>query len=133
MLYYPDGTIQHAGVNVGLQGAHHEFLGLGQKAKKDPQNLLESIRNPTAVTAAALLIKNKLFKTLNGLDEPQFKIAFNDVVLCLEVKKIGFWNIWINSATLIHHESKTRKVNKEFNSDSYKIIKYIKQFLNEKN
>lgn len=110
MLYYPDGTIQHGGVVLGMNGvADHAFKSLKNNKKNDYFNYLSSVRNPKAVTAAALVIRKKIFNNVNGLDQINLKIAFNDVDLCLNTLKLGSWNLWTPHSELIHHESKTRK------------------------
>lgn len=113
MLYYPDGTIQHAGVVVGMHGvADHAFKGLKNCEANDYFNYLNSIRNPKAVTAAALLIRKKLFCKVGGFDEKNLKIAFNDVDLCLKILQRGLSNLWNPYISFIHFESKTRGASK---------------------
>jgi len=111
MLYYPDGSIQHAGTIVGLHGAaDHAFKGARNNSKSDYFNYLSSIRNPKAVTAATLVIQKTIFEQVGGLDAKKLKVAFNDVDLCLKVLKAGFFNVWLPHVELIHHESKSRKL-----------------------
>ncbi len=127
MLYYPDGTIQHAGVVIGMHGvADHAFKGLKNSKENDYFNYLNSIRNPVAVTAASLLIKKNKFNMINGFDEKNLKIAFNDVDLCLKKRKRGYLNVWIPDAALKHHESKTRG-KKDHKNEITHIKKKIKQ------
>lgn len=114
MLYYPDGTIQHAGVVIGMHGvADHAFKGLKNIKRNNYFNYLSCIRNPKAVTAAVLIIKKELFKKINGFDEKNLKIAFNDVDLCLKILQKSVNNLWTPEAILKHHESKSRKINQE--------------------
>jgi len=109
MLYYPDGTIQHAGVQVDTNGAlNHAFNGLMNDPINDNFNCLRSITNPIAVTAAVLLVKKNLFWKVNGFDERKFKIAFNDVDFCLKLSHLGRFNVQLPHVELKHHESKTR-------------------------
>lgn len=123
MLYYPDGTIQHAGVVVkGNAAIDHAFKGLIEKNIEDPYHYLVSITNPKAVTAAALVIRKKFFLTINGFDEKNLKIAFNDVDICLKANKKGNTNILSPTSKLIHHESKTRK-NKYDGLDEINFLK----------
>jgi GT2 family glycosyltransferase len=112
MLFYPDGSIQHAGVVVGMHGvADHAFKGLKNIHQNDYFHYLTSIRNPKAVTAAALIIKRNLFDKVGGLDEINLKVAFNDVDICLKALIRGIHNLWTPYSQLVHHESKTRKLN----------------------
>jgi O-antigen biosynthesis protein len=107
-LYYENDTIQHAGVICGLGGVaghiHREFPRThpGYFAR------LVTIQALSVVTAACLLIRRKVYDEVNGLDEVNLKIAFNDVDLCLKVRAAGFRNIWTPYAELYHYESISR-------------------------
>lgn len=106
-LLYPNNTIQHAGVILGLGGiAGHGHYGyphgdLGYFGK------LALNVDYLAVTAACLLMKKQDFEAVSGFDE-DFTVAFNDVDLCLKVKKLGRDNVWLHEAELYHFESQTR-------------------------
>lgn len=107
-LYYPDNTIQHAGIIVGMGGiAGHGFLS---KAKNDAgyMSRLVYAQDLSAVTAACLMIKASVFKEVGGLDEDNFKVAFNDVDLCLKVRAAGYLVVWTPYAEAYHYESKSR-------------------------
>ncbi len=107
-LLYEDKTLQHAGVILGLGGvAGHGFIGLGDD---DPGYYYRAqlVQNYSAVTAACLLLKKSTFIEVGGLDEENFKVAFNDVDLCLKVREAGYRNLWTPHATLYHYESKSR-------------------------
>jgi GT2 family glycosyltransferase len=111
MHFYPDDTIQHAGVIVGLDGvAGHAFRFENKSSNEDYFNYFSSIRNPDAVTAATLLIRKELFERVGGFDEMHLAIAFNDVDLCLKVNALGYRCVWTPYAELYHHESKTRRL-----------------------
>ncbi len=108
-LYYPDNTIQHAGVVIGL-GAHRTAGHTHYKQHR--QNLgymgrLCYAQNVTAVTGACLLLKKSLFREVGGLDE-SFEISLNDVDLCLKLRKKGMLNIFTPFAELYHYESVSR-------------------------
>ena len=112
MLYYPDSTIQHAGVTIGICGkVDHAFRGFNEN-NNECFNILNSIRNPLAVTAAVLLVRKILFEDNNGFDEINYKIEFNDVDLCLKIRNVGFTNIFTPYSKFFHEESKTRKLDK---------------------
>lgn len=106
-LLYPNNTIQHAGVILGLGGiAGHGHYGyphgdLGYFGK------LALNVDYLAVTAACLLMKKSDFDAVSGFDE-DFTVAFNDVDLCLKVKELGRDNVWLHEAELYHFESQTR-------------------------
>ena len=111
MHFYPDDSIQHAGVIVGLDGvAGHAFKFEDKSSNEDYFNYLSSIRNPDAVTAATLLIRKELFLKVGGFDAKHLAVAFNDVDLCLKVNALGYRCVWTPYAELYHHESKTRKL-----------------------
>ncbi|MCM3493409.1 glycosyltransferase [Paenibacillus lactis] len=106
-LLYPDDSIQHAGVVMGLGGiAGHAFRTLH---KTDPGyfGALLVNRNCSVVTAACLMIKKDLYIEVGGLEE-ELTVAFNDVDLCLKLLDKGCNNICLNSIELYHHESKSR-------------------------
>ena len=126
LLYYPDGYIQHAGIVIDKNNmVDHAFKGLKRKKENDYFNYFHSISNPKAVTAAALLVRKKLFFQINGFDEKNLKIAFNDVDLCLNSLKNGFFNLFAPEAQLIHHESSSR-TNLEDSIEYKKLLTKIK-------
>lgn len=107
MLYYPNDTIQHAGVVLGVHGvAAHAYCG---KPRGYPGQMGRArlVQNMSAVTAACLLIRREVFDEVNGLDE-SMKVAFNDIDFCLRVQQRGYRNLWTPFAELYHHESATR-------------------------
>lgn len=122
-LLYPDDTIQHAGVIMGLGGyAAHSHRGTGRH-EAGYFCRAQVRQNLSAVTAACLLVRREVYMQVNGLDE-QFKVAYNDVDFCLRVQAAGYQNIYTPYAELYHHESRTR------GSDDTKVKQ--KRFDNEK-
>ena len=122
-LLYPDDTIQHAGVIIGVGGiANHAFVGC---SKDDPgfYGRLSVPFNYSAVTAACLMISKNLYNEVNGLDE-ELQVAFNDVDLNLKVLTKGYYNVCLNHVLLYHYESKSRGI------DTNDQKKY-KRFLHE--
>lgn len=108
-LYYPDGTIQHAGVILGLGGiAGHAFCGKGHNAK-GYFSRIRCTQNLTAVTAACMMMSKALFKEIGGFDE-KLKVAFNDVDLCMRIRKAGKLIVYTPYAELYHYESKSRGI-----------------------
>lgn len=106
-LLYPDDTIQHAGVIVGLGGiAGHAFTGL---YKDDPGyfNLIQTVNNFSAVTAACLLCRREIFEEVQGMDE-QFEVEYNDVDFCLKIMEAGYYNVYVPQVELYHYESASR-------------------------
>ena len=106
-LYYPDDTIQHAGVIIGLGGyaAHSHRQSL---RKSDGfMGRLNLVQNYSAVTAACLMMKASVFKEIKGFDEA-FEVAYNDVDLCMRIRSLGYLIVWTPYAELYHYESKSR-------------------------
>jgi GT2 family glycosyltransferase len=107
-LYYPDNTIQHAGVVLGLWGlAGHGHKNFTRHSPGYCQRLA-SLQNYSAVTAACLMMKKSVFNEVDGFNENELKVAFNDVDLCLKTLAAGYRNLWTPYAELYHYESKTR-------------------------
>jgi len=107
-LYYPDNTIQHAGVILGVWGlAGHAHKNFTRHSSGYSQRLL-CVQNFSAVTAACLMIKRDRFEAVNGFNENELTVAFNDVDLCLKVQAAGYRNVWTPFAELYHYESKSR-------------------------
>ena len=107
MLYYPDDTIQHAGIITGLGGyaghshKYHKRDGSGYMFR------LATVQDFSAVTAACLLVRTAVYDELHGLDE-EFTVAYNDVDFCLRVRDAGWRIVWTPYAELYHYESKSR-------------------------
>lgn len=107
-LYYSNDTIQHAGVILGIGGV------AGHSHKHFPHDSrgyfgrLSLVQNVSAVTAACLLIRKEVFDEVDGLNETDLTVAFNDVDFCLRVRELGYRNLWTPYAELYHHESISR-------------------------
>jgi GT2 family glycosyltransferase len=107
-LLYPNDTIQHGGVVLGLGGlAGHAFKSFPMD-HSGYKNRLCLVQNYSAVTAACLLVKKKLFEQVGGFNEENLQVAFNDVDFCLKVREQGFRNLWTPFALLYHFESASR-------------------------
>ena len=107
-MYFPDNTIQHAGVYIGIGGVAGHVFGGYSRNDFGPFGRLKMRQNLSAVTAAALIIRKNVFEEVNGLEENQFKVAFNDVDLCMKVIKAGYEIVWSPYVELYHYESKSR-------------------------
>lgn len=106
-LLYPNNTVQHAGVILGLGGvAGHGHYGYPHGDLGYFGRLAINV-NYSAVTAACLLMKKADFDAVGGF-EKAFTVAFNDVDLCLKVQALGRDNVWLHEAELYHFESQTR-------------------------
>ena len=107
-LWYPDRTMQHGGVVLGVGGVashSHKTLAMDQHGYFGRANLIQSF---SAVTAACLVIRKDRYLAVGGLDEINLKVAFNDVDFCLRLREAGLRNVWTPYADLFHHESATR-------------------------
>lgn len=107
LLLYPDDTIQHAGVILGLGG-------IGSHSHKHfPSNTpgsfgaVISMNNVSAVTGACLMCRREVFEMVGGFDE-ELSVAYNDLDLCLKMVAKGYRNIYLPHVVLYHHESKSR-------------------------
>ncbi|MGN0974781.1 MAG: glycosyltransferase family 2 protein [Gemmiger sp.] len=107
-LYYPDDTIQHAGVLMGINGsAGHSHKSYPRRAVGDLYRLVTT-QNYSAVTGACLMTKRSLYEELGGLDEENFAVAYNDVDYCLKLRAKGLLNVYTPLAEAYHYESKSR-------------------------
>jgi len=106
-LLFPNNTIQHIGVVLGIRGvAGHHLTGYPANSPAHA-GLSGPIRNFSAVTAACMMMRREVFELVGGFDE-RLTVAFNDVDLCLRVREKGFRIVWTPYAELYHHESATR-------------------------
>ena len=106
-LFFPDETVQHAGVIIGLGGvAGHIFSGA---SRYDPNYAGRAImpQNLSAVTAACMMMKADVFRQVGGFDE-EFQVAFNDVDLCMKTIQAGYQIVFDPYVQLYHYESKSR-------------------------
>lgn len=104
-LLYPNGTLQHAGVIMGIGGvANHPF---GNASPNLPGYMMRAqfAHNYSAVTGACLLVRKDLYNSLGGLDEVDLKVFYNDIDFCLRVRELGKLIVWTPSATLTHKAS----------------------------
>ncbi|HKC61617.1 MAG TPA: glycosyltransferase family 2 protein [Myxococcales bacterium] len=107
LLLYPDGTVQHAGVVVGLTGyAGHVFAGR-RPDEITPFGRADRIRDCTAVTGACMMMRREVFDQLGGFDE-SFILCGSDVEICLRARARGLRVVMTPHARLLHHEAKTR-------------------------
>lgn len=107
-LYYPNDTLQHGGVIVGLGGVAGHSHKYFNREDSGYFHRLNIVQNLSAVTAACFMVKKSIFQELNGLDEKNLKIAFNDVDFCLRVREKGYANIFTPYCEAYHHESISR-------------------------
>ncbi|MEG1049622.1 MAG: glycosyltransferase family 2 protein, partial [Oscillospiraceae bacterium] len=107
MLYYPDDTVQHAGVITGLGGFAGHSHKYHRRGKSGYMFRLSCVQNLSCVTAACMLVTQAAFEEAKGLDE-EFAVAFNDVDFCLRVRNMGYQVLFTPYAMAYHYESKSR-------------------------
>ncbi len=107
MLYYPDDTIQHAGVILGIGGVaghSHKYFKRGDYGYA---SRLTIAQNLSCVTAACLMTSRRVWEQVGGLNE-KYAVAFNDVDLCMRIRAAGYLIVWTPYAEAYHYESKSR-------------------------
>jgi GT2 family glycosyltransferase len=107
-LWYPDGTLQHGGVILGLGGvAGHAFPHI-PRGHPGYFNRAMLQQNCSAVTGACMAMRKEVFEELSGFDEENLGVSFNDIDLSLRLTQAGYRIVWTPYANLIHHESASR-------------------------
>ncbi len=121
-LYYPDDTVQHAGVILGIGGvAGHAHKYFQRNAYGYVSRACIS-QNLSACTAACLLMRKDVFDEVKGIDEG-FAVAFNDVDLCMKIRKAGYLIVFTPYAEFYHYESKSRG----FEDSPEKVARFNKE------
>jgi GT2 family glycosyltransferase len=107
MLYYPNDTIQHAGVITGLGGYAGHSHKYHPRGRSGYMFRLSCVQDLSCVTAACMLVRKDVYEKAHGLDE-EFTVAFNDVDFCLRVRNMGYHILWTPYAECYHYESISR-------------------------
>lgn len=122
-LYYPNNTIQHAGVILGIGGvAGHSHKHLPRRHQGYFSRLM-LVQDMSAVTAACLLVRRSIYLDVGGLNEADLSVAFNDVDFCLKVRRAGYRNVFTPFAELYHYESVSRGAE----DDPAKIVRFNRE------
>ena len=112
-LLFPNGRLQHAGVVLGFGGiAGHVY----RRLPKDHRGYLDQLtvaHEVAAVTGACMAIERSKFEAVGGFDAHHLPVDLNDIDFCLRIAEQGWANIWIPQATLIHHQSATRGIDRD--------------------
>jgi O-antigen biosynthesis protein len=108
MLYYPNDTIQHAGVVLGMGSIARPLYADHPRGTHGYKTRACLIQNLSAVTAACMVVKKSKYLEVCGLDEKNLPVSFNDVDFCLRLEECGYRNLWTPFAEFYHHESATR-------------------------
>lgn len=123
LLFYPNDTIQHAGVLIGVGGVtSHAFEGLSRN-DKGYKGLVQTVRECSAVTGACLMIKKNLFDQVGGFDE-NLAYSFNDIDLCLRLREKGYSIIYTPHAQLYHHGTASRP----YTEDNLEIRYFVQRW-----
>ena len=125
-LYYPDETIQHAGVVLGLGGIAGHIMCRASKEDPGYFGRMISVQEISAVTAACMMVKKSDFDAVGGLDET-FQVAFNDIDLCMKFSAAGKKIIFTPYAELYHYESKSRGL-EDTPEKQFRFDKEVKRF-----
>ena len=128
-LLYPDTTVQHAGVILGLGGvASHAYIG----SKRNALGMYGRLRVPydySAVTAACLVVKKSKFEEVGCLEE-DLKVAYNDVDFNIKLLKKGYYNVCLPQVELFHFESKSRGL--DTTTEKYKRFLQVSDYMYNK-
>lgn len=125
-LYYSDDTIQHAGVGLGLLTLAGHFFRNVSRDNVGYMGRLIYAQDLSAVTAACMMIRRDVWDKVKGLDE-NIAVAFNDVDLCMKIRKAGYLIVWTPFAELYHYESKSRGLD-ETRREKARFISEVKSF-----
>jgi GT2 family glycosyltransferase len=109
LLLFPDGLIQHAGVTLGIDGLCEHSL-LRCPLDDAAAHVAHVPREVSAVTGACMLLPAARFREAGGFDAVRFPVNFNDIDLCLRLRRSGLRILYTPYARLIHHESFTRSL-----------------------
>jgi GT2 family glycosyltransferase len=106
-LYYPDDTLQHCGVVVGIGGIAGHIMSRAARTDGGYFGRIVKTQDVSAVTAACMMMPRDVFERVGGFEE-SFEVAYNDVDLCLKVRNEGLLVVYNAWAELYHHESYSR-------------------------
>jgi len=123
-LLYPNNTLQHAGVLVGVGGIANSAFYRHNNIDHGYFGQVDVIKNYSAVTAACVMVRKSVYEELNGLDEQNLAVTFNDVDFCLRLREAGYLIVYTPYANLYHHESLSRGYDVNIKEVQYMQNKY---------
>lgn len=108
-LLYPDGTVQHGGMAMGVGDGppRHEAVG-ALATEPGPSGRWIRSRSAAAVTGAFLAVRREAFERVEGFDAANLAVGYNDVDFCLRIRRLGLRVVFAGDLELIHLESRTR-------------------------
>lgn len=129
-LLYPNNTLQHAGVIVGVGGIANAAFSRHNNIDHGYFGQIDVIRNYSAVTAACVMVRKTVYEEIGGLDEQNLAVTFNDVDFCLRLRQKGYLIVYTPYATLYHHESLSRGYDVNMKEVQYMQNKYAELMKN---
>lgn len=118
-LLFPDGSIQSAGGLIDARRQpYHRCLGY----KNPLYHEVNTSREVTWVTGAALAIRRKLFEQLAGFDEQYAGGYFEDVDLCLRAREAGF-KVWYEPGCTLMHKVGSTGGSASFRDNAYRFYR----------
>jgi GT2 family glycosyltransferase/glycosyltransferase involved in cell wall biosynthesis len=128
-LLFPDGTVQHAGVTIGMTGfAGHPFWRMPDSGRWTPYGLPDWTRDFLAVTSACVMLRREVFEALHGFDE-RFIVCGSDVDLGLRTVAMGLRVLYTPHAKLFHHESASRRLDSQPEEDFWASFASYRPYL----
>jgi GT2 family glycosyltransferase len=125
-LLFPDGSVQHAGVILGMRGpAEHICIGMPADSS-GYMNRLQVDQNYTAVTAACMLVRKSVYQQVGGLDEDAFAVSYNDIDFCLKVAQAGFLTVW-TPYSVVMHVANASQTSVDKTADAKKIARFRRE------
>jgi glycosyltransferase involved in cell wall biosynthesis len=128
-LLFPDGKLQHVGMVLGINGYPAHIYHSAKPDFPGYRGDANLIRNYSAVTGAAMMVKKKLFDELKGLDE-NFRIDYNDTDFCMRVAEKGYRNVYTPYSLFYHHESAVLSSGRLNNKETELFRRKWKKYLN---
>lgn len=129
-LYYPDDTIQHAGIILGLGGITGHAHRFFPRYSHGYMGRLKVVHNVTAVTGACIMTRKEVFEEVGGFDV-EYPLAFSDIDYCLKLRGRGYLIVWTPYAELYHHESKTRGNDEEVPEKKLRFLREFELYKNK--
>lgn len=127
-LYFPDRSIQHAGVTIGTRGLAGHRNREVREDEYHSQDYINIVQNLSAVTAACFMVRKQLYIDMLGFDE-KLAVAFNDVDFCLKVKTEKYLIVYNPFIEAYHYESKSRGEDTESPEKQKRFIKEYELFV----
>ena len=106
-LFYPDGTLQHAGVVLGLNGVgDRPWIGT-RRGFAGPYGRARAVREVSGLITACAVVARDRYLGAGGMNET-LAVSCNDLDLCLRLARAGYRHLVTPYAELVHHESASR-------------------------